>query len=86
LSGPDKVEALLNGWLQKYTTANEGAGPETKAKYPLREARVQVRERAGSPGSYDCVIHLRPHYQLDQMETALKFTTELVPARSGASA
>ena len=86
MSGPDKVEDFLNRWLRDYTTGSENAGPEVKARYPLREARVQVRERPDSPGSYDCIIHLRPHYQLDQMETTLKFTTELTPARSGASA
>ena len=86
MSGPDKVEDFLNRWLRDYTTGSENAGPEVKAKYPLREAKVEVRERPDSPGSYDCVIHLRPHYQLDQMETTLKFSTELVPARSGTSA
>ena len=79
---PEDVEEKLQAWLMKYTISNDSAGPEVKAKYPLREARVRVRELAGAPGTYHCEIHLKPHFQLDQMQTALKFTTELAPARS----
>ena len=79
---PEDVEEKLQAWLMKYTISNDSAGPEVKAKYPLREARVHVRELAATPGTYHCEIHLKPHFQLDQIQTALKFTTELAPARS----
>ncbi|HKM53031.1 MAG TPA: type VI secretion system contractile sheath large subunit, partial [Isosphaeraceae bacterium] len=62
---PEDCERFLGDWLRKYTTASDTAGPEDRAKYPLREAKVTIRERADSPGSYNCVIHLRPHFQLD---------------------
>ena len=79
---PEDVEEKLQAWLLKYTISNDSAGPEVKAKYPLREARVRVRELSGAPGTYHCEIHLRPHFQLDQIQTALKFTTELAAARA----
>ena len=79
---PEDIEAQLQKWLLDYTISNESAGPEVKAQYPLREARVKVRENPGSPGSYSCDIHLRPHFQLDQMYAAMKFTTELTPGRA----
>ena len=79
--GPEDCEAHLGRWLQNYITASDSAGPEVKAKYPLREAKVQVREQPDKPGTYRCVIHLRPHFQLDQMFTAVRLTTELAPGR-----
>ena len=80
MTSPDACEEKLRKWLQKYVTGNDSAGPDVKAKYPLREAMVQVRE--GQPGSFSCIIHLRPHFQLDQMYMAVKLVTELAPARS----
>jgi type VI secretion system ImpC/EvpB family protein len=79
--GPEDCESQLQRWLQSYVTASDSAGPEVKAKYPLREAKVQVRELPDRPGTYGCVIHLRPHFQLDQMVTSVKFSTELAPGR-----
>ena len=81
--GPEDCEAHLGRWLQNYITASDSAGPEVKAKYPLREAKVQVREQPDKPGTYNCIIHLRPHYQLDQMFMAVKLTSELAPGRPG---
>lgn len=80
-SGAERCEEILNTWLRKYTTASENAGPETKARCPLREAKVKLTENRDNPGSYSCIIHLRPHFQLDQMITTMRFTTELAPAR-----
>jgi type VI secretion system ImpC/EvpB family protein len=73
-------ESFLNEWLQKYTTHDEDAPQEIKARYPLREARAEVREQPGKPGSYYCVVRLQPHYQLDNMASTIAMTTELAPA------
>ncbi|ODT96340.1 MAG: hypothetical protein ABS79_08090 [Planctomycetes bacterium SCN 63-9] len=78
---PEEVEEYLRQWLRNYTTSNDTGGSELKAKFPLREAKVQVRERRDQPGTYQCVIHLRPHYQLEHMRTSLKLSTELAPGR-----
>ncbi len=78
---PEDCERYLAEWLRGYTTASDSGGPEERAKYPLREAKVTVRERPGAPGSYNCVIHLRPHFQLDQMFMSMRLSTELAPAR-----
>ena len=79
-NGPADCEAYLRSWLSRYTNSNEKGGPEMRARYPLREARVQVRERPEKPGHYLCVAHLRPHFQLDQMVSAVKLVTELGPS------
>jgi type VI secretion system ImpC/EvpB family protein len=81
--GPADCEDYLRRWLLNYTTGNDNADPEARARYPLREARVQVRERPDKPGTYTCVIQLRPHFQLDQMTTAVKLVTELARSLPG---
>src|SRR3546814_10784499 len=79
---PEVCEDFLQRWLHGYTTGNDDAGPETKARYPLREASVRVRELPSRPGSYHCTVHLRPHFQLDQVLSAFKLVTELAPQRA----
>jgi len=74
-------EDYLRDWLFKYTTGRDDLEWEEQARYPLKEAAVQVKEHPSKPGSYLCVIHLKPHYQLDQMVSELELVTEL--AQSG---
>ncbi|HWV16205.1 MAG TPA: type VI secretion system contractile sheath large subunit [Cellvibrio sp.] len=74
---PDECEAFLSKWLFKYTTGREDLEWEEQARYPLREASVKVSEHPAKPGQYLCVIHLVPHYQLDNMVSALELVTEL---------
>jgi len=73
----EECENYLRTWLFKYTTGREDLEWEEQAKYPLREAAVNVREHPEKPGQYLCVIHLKPHYQLDNMVSELELTTEL---------
>jgi type VI secretion system ImpC/EvpB family protein len=83
-TGPAECGQFLTSWLHNYVSGNDDAGPELKARYPLREARVEVRPRPDNPGVYTCVIHLRPHFQLDQIVTAVKLVTEIAaPSQAG---
>src|SRR6185369_5497534 len=50
--GPADCEEYLHRWLLGYTLADDKADPETKARFPLREFKVQIREHPGKPGSY----------------------------------
>lgn len=70
-----ECEKLLQRWLHTYVTGNDDASPEMRVRYPLREGRVSVHEVPGKPGSYGCEIHLRPHYQLDQITSEFRLTT-----------
>jgi len=78
-----QCEDYLYRWLQDYVTSDGEASPEVKATLPLREARVRVREHPDKPGCYLCVAHLWPHFELDELTTTLKVTTELTPGRPG---
>ena len=77
----EACEAYLQNWLLSYCSADESASADIKARYPLREAKVEVREIPSKPGSYHCTAHLQPHAQLDQVVSAIKFVTELAPSR-----
>ena len=77
-----EVEDFLYRWLQNYVTSDSQASAKVKAKYPLREASVRVREHPGKPGGYVCVAHLWPHLELDDLAAALRVKTELTPGRA----
>lgn len=70
-------ETTLQNWLLSYCLGNDDASIDLKARYPLREASVQVRDAPGKPGTYACTIHLKPHFQLDQVFSSFKLVTEL---------
>ncbi|TVZ38903.1 type VI secretion system protein ImpD [Alteromonadaceae bacterium 2753L.S.0a.02] len=74
----EECQTFLRAWLVKYTTGRHDLEWEQQARYPLREADVTVREHPEKPGQYLCVIHLIPHYQVDQMVSELELVTELV--------
>ena len=44
-----EVQRFLQDWLMKFANANTSAGPETMARYPLRNAQVVVSEIPESP-------------------------------------
>ena len=41
------VERWLNRWINNYVNGNENAGQEMKARFPLREARMEVTRDPG---------------------------------------
>ena len=77
----EELEKLLDTWLRGYAVSNEDAAIEVQARQPLRDIAVAVREIAGKPGCYSSVIHLRPHFQLDELSTSLKLVTEIAGSR-----
>ena len=78
----EEVETFLNNWIMQYVTGDDNASHQVKAKYPLRDAQVQVKEVPGKPGSYTAVAHLRPHFQLEELTASLRLVAEL-PASQG---
>ena len=74
------VERWLNRWITNYVNSNENAGQEIKARFPLREARVEVREIPGRPGSYNAVAYLRPWLQMEELTTSLRMVARIPAA------
>jgi len=80
-----KCEKLLEEWLHKITDGREDLDWEQQAKRPLKKATVRVKKIPSKPGKYNCVIHLQPHYQLDQMVSELELVTELTSSSQNLS-
>ena len=80
MEGED-VERWLNRWITNYVNSNENAGQDMKARYPLREARVEVKEIPGRPGSYNAIAYLRPWLQLEELTTSLRLVAR-IPQRA----
>jgi type VI secretion system protein ImpC len=70
-------EDWLNRWINNYVNSNEKAGAELKAKFPLREAKVEVKEIAGKPGSYNAVAYLRPWLQMEELTASLRMVARI---------
>jgi len=74
------VEGWLNRWIQNYVNANENAGQDMKARFPLREARVEVREIPGKPGSYNAIAYMRPWLQMEELTTSMRMVANIPKA------
>jgi type VI secretion system protein ImpC len=70
-------ERWLNNWISNYVCDPTTAGDETKAKCPLSDARVEVREVKGKPGWYEAVAWLRPHFQLETLDASMRLVAEV---------
>ena len=70
-------ETWLNRWIGNYVNSNEKAGPESKARYPLREAKIEVKEIPGKPGSYNAIAYLRPWLQMEELTTSMRLVARV---------
>ena len=77
------AQDFLNRWISNYVLLDDDAGQEMKAKFPLREARIDVSEIPGKPGAYRAVAFLKPHYQLDELTISLRLVADLPPPAKG---
>jgi type VI secretion system protein ImpC len=78
-SSKTNVEQYLNRWISNYVLLSDEAPHSQKAKFPLREARVDVYEVPGRPGSYRATVFLRPHFQLEELTASIRLVAELPP-------
>jgi type VI secretion system protein ImpC len=73
----DNVSDYLNFWISQYVLLDDSATQGLKAKYPLREARVDVTEVEGKVGSYRATVFLRPHFQLEELTASVRLVADL---------
>ncbi len=69
-------ERYLMQWINKYCASSENMSSLVKQRYPLNEASIKVSENPQRPGCYHCVLHIKPHFQLDSIQARLRFVTE----------
>lgn len=79
----DNVSLYLNNWIASYVLLNDTASQDLKARYPLREARIDVFDVPGKPGSYKATVFLRPHFQLEELTASIRLVASLPPPAAG---
>ncbi|WP_182630035.1 type VI secretion system contractile sheath large subunit [Pantoea hericii] len=77
-----ECQNFLQNWINQYVVGSDNVGLHIKASHPLREARIEVVDVPGCPGSYRAVAYLRPHFQLEGLTMSLRLVAEL-PASAG---
>lgn len=58
-----QLDQSLNNWLKQYVSDMDNPAPSVRARRPLRNARVTVRELEESAGWYVVSISLTPHFK-----------------------
>lgn len=76
----DEAEVWLNNWIAKYVNGSPGASAEMKARFPLAEATVEVKEIPGQPGSYSAVAWMRPWLQMEELTASLRLVANIPKA------
>lgn len=77
----EDCSAWLNRWIMNYVNGAEGGGQEIRAKFPLREAKVEVAPVPGQPGHYNAVAYLRPWLQMEELTASLRLVAR-IPQKS----
>ena len=74
------AEEWLNKWISNFVNASPGASAYMKARYPLAEASIQVKEIPGQPGAYSAIAWLRPWLQMEELTASLRLVAKIPKA------
>lgn len=74
------AEEWLNTWIKQYVNGSATANAEMKARYPLAEAKVQVKEVPGQPGVYNAIAWMRPWLQMEELSASLRLVANIPSA------
>jgi len=76
------TQEYLNNWISRYVMNTDNPTNYAAARFPLKEARVDVTEKPGSPGVYNAVLYLKPHIYFNEISISIRLVSEL-PAGGG---
>lgn len=71
------IQRILNSWMSQYVTTVVNPDDLTLRYYPFKAAAVDVVERPGMIGWYDCGISVLPHIQFEGMDVELRLDSRL---------
>ncbi|MCK5797000.1 MAG: type VI secretion system contractile sheath large subunit [Deltaproteobacteria bacterium] len=71
------IQNALKNWIFQYVTTVVDPDDLTLRFYPFKAASVEVTERDGMIGWYDCSIGVLPHIQFEGMDVELRLDTRL---------
>ena len=73
-----QLQRDLSEWINLYVDGNpENSGEETKARKPLKDAKIEIVPDEENPGYYKGKFLMVPHYQLEGMDVALSMVSRL---------
>ncbi len=75
-STAEQLQSMLNDWVRQYVTSPT-ASNEAKRRQPLSDASVEITDVVGRPGVFGCVMHIQPHFQIDQVVAGFRLYTEI---------
>ncbi|WP_347330429.1 type VI secretion system contractile sheath large subunit [Marinimicrobium locisalis] len=75
-----EAEEWLNRWIGNYVNGSPGASAEMKARFPLAEAHVEVKEVPGQPGVFNAVAWMRPWLQMEELTASLRLVANIPKA------
>ena len=77
-SSQEDLEKRLQTWIAQFVLLNPvTASHELKAKMPLSAGQVEVETIPGTTGSYNAILRIVPHYQLDDVAVSLRLVASL---------
>ena len=71
------IKNTLNNWIFQYVTTVVDPDDLTLRSYPFKAASVDVAEREGMIGWYDCNLSVLPHIQFEGMDCELRLDARL---------
>ena len=71
------IQNTLTNWIFQYVTTVVDPDDLTLRFYPFKAASVEVVERPGMIGWYDCKMAILPHIQFEGMDAELRMDTRL---------
>ncbi|MCP3940799.1 MAG: type VI secretion system contractile sheath large subunit [Desulfobacteraceae bacterium] len=71
------IQTTLDNWIAKYVTTVVNPDDLTLKYYPFKAYSVDVEEREGMIGWYDCAISILPHIQFEGMDVELRLDARL---------
>lgn len=71
------IKNSLDAWIFQYVTTVVNPDDLTLRFYPFKAAEVEVVEREGMLGWYDCHVSVLPHIQFEGMDVELRMDTRL---------
>lgn len=72
-----EAEEWLNKWISGYVNASPGASAEMKARYPLAEASIEVKEVPGQPGVFSAIAYMRPWLQMEELSASMRMVATI---------
>ena len=72
-----QIQQELNDWISNLVTKMPNPSEELIAKYPLREAEVNVHEVESNPGFYRIEMMIMPHFQIEGMDISLSMVGQM---------